>query len=83
MFDMSILYCEKDNKKSRREEQTRLLSISIFFLDDSSKERLKNRYDLINLDICTYIEIDEVFLIKQQLSLCCYLGQTTSVSGKE
>lgn len=31
MFDMSILYCEKDNKKSRREEQTRLLTIFIFF----------------------------------------------------
>ena len=27
MFDMSILYCEKDNKKSRREEQIRLLTI--------------------------------------------------------
>ena len=30
MFDMSILYCEKDNKKSRREEQTRLLTIFTF-----------------------------------------------------
>ena len=26
MFDMSILYCEKDNKKSRRDVQIRLLS---------------------------------------------------------
>ena len=27
MFDMSILYCEKDNKKSRRDDQIRLLII--------------------------------------------------------
>ena len=29
MFDMSILYCEKDNKKSRRDDQTRLLVIKL------------------------------------------------------
>ena len=33
MFDMSILYCEKDNKKSRRDEQTRLLTNQLILCD--------------------------------------------------
>ena len=43
MFDMSILYCEKDNKKSRREEQTRLLTIfNISFHPQSFENFSKN-----------------------------------------
>ena len=51
MFDMSILYCEKDNKKSRRDEQNRLLTnqIIIFYFANFSMDPLEELSELLEL----------------------------------
>ena len=51
MFDMSILYCEKDNKKSRRDEQNRLLTnrFIIFYFANFSMDPLEELSELLEL----------------------------------